>query len=139
MKERKKTQKKIGKYYLDIHSQIIKDFWEGVDEEMMYVTIEKGRRLIEEAGVVIFPSWDISSAISFKNLRRNQNIKLKLSLKVANKLFTKLGLTMMTRVWKFGPYILQEKDRRQLRIQIRILIILLPIDLRILIQWMMLV
>lgn len=55
------------------------------------MTPERGRELLQEASVVIFPRWDISSTIVFDNFVTNKDKRMKLSPKVVDIIYIRSG------------------------------------------------
>lgn len=56
---------------------------------MKNMTPEKGRKLLEESGVIIFPSFNFSSALVFDRILHNKDGKHKLSPKGVTKVYTR--------------------------------------------------
>ena len=44
-----------------------------VIEEFKNITPEEGRQLVNQAGVLIFPEWDITNAVAFSAIMKSKN------------------------------------------------------------------
>lgn len=52
---------------------------------MQSITLERGRELLQDAGVLILPGWDMSSTIVFDNFKKRGDTTMNLSEEASDK------------------------------------------------------
>lgn len=69
--------------------QLLNNLKSSMEREMKDMTLEKGRKLLEDAGVMIFPRLDLNYALVFYSFLKNNNATHKLSPKGVTKVYTR--------------------------------------------------
>lgn len=73
-------------------SRLMQELQKSIDSQMSKMTLERGRELLQEDGVMIFLGWDISFVIIFYSFVRGQDTNMKMNAKCVDRIYTGSGL-----------------------------------------------
>lgn len=85
--EGKKFRDSIPNIMPDNEGELLKRLKEEIDAEITTMTPQKGRQLLIEAGVILFPGWDLNASFIFNSLLHSENKEFKLDIQGVNDVF----------------------------------------------------
>lgn len=97
-------QKKVLKVTSENKDQAISDFWDEVRVEMEEMSPKNSRGIVRKSVCSPLSGWDISSAITFDNIRRHKDADALLNDKQANDLYFGSDLIQTLMPWPCGPF-----------------------------------
>lgn len=68
-------------------AELLKRLKEDIEAELVTMTPQKGRQLLEKVGVILFPGWDLSASFIFDSLLHSNNKDFKLDIQGINNVF----------------------------------------------------